>query len=138
MCYLLAADKPLEKARRVVTVNGKDEKHEITCDGYYFVVRARPKVAALALYSNSTSPSPPQGYNFLISAAGIGLGFVLVVLGDAAAVIQSVGLQLTSLITLRGAQSVGIRTTDTDRFAPLMLIVYFIVDLLQSFLYLVR
>ncbi|GMI31739.1 hypothetical protein TeGR_g13107, partial [Tetraparma gracilis] len=36
-CYLLAADKLLEKARRVVTVNSKDEKHEITCDGYYFV-----------------------------------------------------------------------------------------------------
>ncbi|GMI52629.1 hypothetical protein TeGR_g1955, partial [Tetraparma gracilis] len=113
-CYLLAADKPLEKARRVVTVNGKDEKHEITCDGYYFVF-----------------------YNWLISRAGLGLGFVLVILGDAAAVIQSVGLQLTSLILLRAAQSVGIRTTDTDRFAPLMLIIYFVVDLLQSFLYLV-
>ncbi|GMI19146.1 hypothetical protein TeGR_g4693 [Tetraparma gracilis] len=112
-CYLLAADKPLEKARRVVTVNGKDEKHEITCDGYYFV-----------------------SYNWLIIGAGGGLGFVLVILGDAAAVVQSVGLQLTSLLVLRGAQSVGIRTTDTDRFAPLMLIVYFIVDLLQSFLYL--
>ncbi|GMI30010.1 hypothetical protein TeGR_g2344, partial [Tetraparma gracilis] len=113
VCYLLAADKPLEKARRVVTVNGKDEKHEITCDGYYFVC-----------------------YINLISTAGIGLGFVLVILGDAAAVIQSVGLQLTSLLVLRAAQSFGIRTTDTDRFAPLMLILYFIVDLLQSFLYL--
>ncbi|GMI30416.1 hypothetical protein TeGR_g8439, partial [Tetraparma gracilis] len=113
VCYLLAADKPLEKARRVVTVNGKEEKHEITCDGYYFV-----------------------GYSWLIISVGLGLGFVLVILGDAGAVIQSVGLQFFSLICLRAAQSCGIRTTDTDRFAPLMLILYFIVDLLQSFLYL--
>lgn len=49
---------------------------------------------------------------------------------------QSAILQFSAVLMLRMAQKFGICATDSDSFSPLMLSIYFQVDLFQSFLFL--
>jgi len=50
--------------------------------------------------------------------------------------VQSLALQLCSILILTSAHKCSLRSTDELRFAPLMLTIYFQVDLFQTFLYL--
>jgi hypothetical protein len=50
--------------------------------------------------------------------------------------IQTVALQLYAMLILATAKEVGLRCTDTERFAPLMLVLYYQVDMTQTFLFL--
>ena len=91
--------------------------------------------------SNSPPPPPfPPLHSYfalllyLFSSAGFILSVGLMFTQDPVA--QSIILQIASIVFLIGSQWISQRSTDSERFAPLMLIVYFQVDFFQICLFL--
>lgn len=49
---------------------------------------------------------------------------------------QTLALQVYAMLSLALAKEISLRCTDANRFAPLMLVVYYSVDMTQTFLFL--
>ncbi|GMI36095.1 hypothetical protein TeGR_g5600, partial [Tetraparma gracilis] len=75
-------------------------------------------------------------YLYLIRTVGSGLGLTLLLFNRTSPLGQSAVLQATSFVCLTAASHVGFRGTNEERFPPLMLAIFFQVDLFASFLYL--
>jgi len=93
-----------------------------------------PSDASSAVITNS-------GYYFstcfyMGTVVGSSLGLMLVALRSANALMLSFVLQVSSVILLETALVFSKRASDEKRFQPLMLLLYFQVDILQSFLFL--
>ena len=111
---LMRFDKPIDKKKRIiVNENGDREPYVISNDGHYFVYTM-----------------------FILSMAGAMLAESITFAALGGPLIQSVSLQFFSIFVLFGIQVSTQGATDRQRFAPLMLIVYFQVDFFQTSLFL--
>ena len=107
---LIAADRPIAKSKRKDN-NGED--YEILGDGYYFAL-----------------------YFYMVIASGFALNVVLLLTSKYGTLVQSLSLQLLSVLILSITAKVSLRSSDHKRFEVLMLPIYFQVDTLQAFLFL--
>ena len=91
------------------------ENYEINNDGYYFPL-----------------------YYYLGTATGVILGMIVQRFQQAGvgSVGQSIVLQFLSLLLLTAAQKMTFRATNNARFGALMLMLYYQVDMFQTYLFL--
>ena len=151
MLFLVIFDKPIDKDKRNVVVDGAvpppptgsvPGKFSSFCQKLSCCCKSNPPPTIVTTpYVITQDPSYFSTLMLLFVQSGVGLGMAIITASMFAnpevetAVIQSLMLQFVSNLYLAAAMKVALRATDEERFAPLMLVIYLSTDLLQTLFY---